>query len=284
MCARLGADPRGATLLRFTNNAVYALADRPFVVRIVGTPALRYRASKVVRIARHLRQRGVPAVRLAAGVDQPVRVGEHLATVWERVPDTGRRATTDELADLLRTLHAAGAPDGGGADAWEPLADVRARVEAGSAELAAVDRGFLLDRCDELETKAASLEFPLARTLIHGDAHVGNVIVGPDGPVLCDFDSACVGPPEWDLVPVAVGCERFGDPPSRRAALAERYGFDVTAWEGFEVLRGMRELKLATSVLPTADRDPAVRREAHRRLADLKAGDLQHRWARYREG
>ncbi|MBB3049574.1 aminoglycoside phosphotransferase (APT) family kinase protein [Prauserella isguenensis] len=288
MCARLGADPRGATLLRFTNNAVYALADRPLVVRIVGTPALRHRAPKVVRLARHLQRLGVPAVRLAAGVDQPVRVGEHLATVWDRVPDAGGHATPGELAELLRELHAAGIPDDGfpddGAGAWAPLDDVRARVAAGSDELTAADRGFLLDRCDELEAKADDLEFPLARTLIHGDAHVGNVIVGPERPVLCDFDSACHGPPEWDLVPAAVGRERFGDPPSRYAELADRYGFDVTAWDGFEVLRDMRELKLATSVLPTADRAPGVRREAHRRIADLKAGNLHHRWTRYRAG
>ncbi|GAA1253400.1 aminoglycoside phosphotransferase family protein [Prauserella halophila] len=284
MCARLGADPRGATLLRFTNNAVYALADRPLVVRIVGTPALRHRAPKVVRLARHLQRHGVPAVRLADEIDQPVRVGEQLATVWERIPDTGRRATPAELAELLRTLHSAGVPDVDGAGEWAPLDDVRARVAAGAEELADTDRAFLLDRCDELETKAAELEFPLARTLIHGDAHVGNVIVGSGGPVLCDFDSACAGPPEWDLVPVAVGRERFGDSPSRQAAVARRYGFDVTAWEGFDVLRGMRELKLATSVLPTAERSPGVRREAHRRIADLRAGNLNHRWMRYRSG
>lgn len=284
MCARLGVDSRGATLLRFTNNAVYALADRPLVVRIVGTPALRYRAPKVVRVARHLQRCDVPAVRLATAVDQPVRVGEQLATVWERIPDTGRRATPGELAELLHTLHDAGVPDTDAAGEWAPLDDVRARVTAGSGELSSADRGFLLDRCDELEAKAAALEFPLARTLIHGDAHVGNVIVGPDGPVLCDFDSAGAGPPEWDLVPVAVGRERFGDPPSWQAELAERYGFDVTDWEGFEVLRGMRELKLATSVLPTADRDGGVRREVHRRITDLKAGNLHHRWERYRAG
>lgn len=304
MCARLGSDPRGARLLRFTNNAVYALDDQPLVVRIVGTPALAHRAPKVVHLARHLQRCGVPAVRLAAGIEQPVRVGEHLATVWDRVPDTGSRANAEELAGLLRRLHAAGPPDAwppdteaphaesphaeapevDGAGAWAPLDDVRARVAAGETELAPGDREFLLDRCDELEAKAAALTFPLARTLIHGDAHVGNVIVGPDGPVLCDFDSAGSGPPEWDLVPVAVGRERFGDPPSWQAALAERYGVDVTAWAGFDVLRGMRELKLATSVLPTAERDPDVRSEAHRRIADLRAGNAHHRWVRYRAG
>ncbi|OLT40705.1 aminoglycoside phosphotransferase [Saccharomonospora sp. CUA-673] len=290
----MDSDPRGATLLRFTNNAVYALGDREVVVRIVGTPALRHRVDKVVQVARHLERHGVPAVRLVSDVEQPVRVGDYLATVWHRVPDTGRRAGAAELAALLRSMHATGldgasdgASDGTGVDGlgeltpWEPLDDVRVRLDAAGPELAPADRAFLLDRCDELDALVAELDFPLASTLAHGDAHAGNVIVGPDGPVLCDFDSACVGPPEWDLTPVAVGCLRFGDPPSWHGELAEGYGFDVTAWEGFDVLRAVRELKLATSVLPIAGRDEAVRAELGRRIADLRSADTHQQWIRY---
>src|SRR5690606_15999795 len=279
VCARLDSHPRGATLLRFTNNAVYALGDRPVVVRIVGTPALSHRVGKVVEVAKHLERHAVPAVRLVGEVDQPVRVGDYLATVWHRVPDVGRRAEPAELAELLRALHAAGAPEG--VAEWAPLEDVRVRIAA-APELSESDRAFLSDRCDELDALLAKLEFPLAGTLVHGDAHAGNVIVGPDGPVLCDFDSACAGPPEWDLTPVAVGCLRLGDPPSWQRALADGYGFDVTTWEGFEVLRAVRELKLATSVLPIAGRDDRVRAELHRRIADLRSGDVHRQWARYR--
>ncbi|MBK1784487.1 aminoglycoside phosphotransferase family protein [Prauserella cavernicola] len=278
-CARLGLDHRDATLLRFTNNAVYSLAADPVVIRIVGSRALRHRASKVVAVARHFADHAVPAIRLVPGVEQPLHVGEHVVTVWEKVPSTGRRATSAELATLLRQVHALPAPDGVGH--WEPLAAVRARV-ADAEELAPTDRRFLLERCREVESSLAGLTFALPTALVHGDAHPGNVIVGADGPVLCDFDSACAGPPEWDLVPLAVGRQRFGDPSAWYEALASTYGFDVTTWDGFGALRAARELKLTTSVLPIMRSHPSVRRELHRRLEDLRAGHQHTRWLRYR--
>ncbi|TLW93423.1 aminoglycoside phosphotransferase family protein [Saccharomonospora piscinae] len=278
-CARLGLDHRGAALLRFTNNAVYSLAREPVVVRIVGSRALRHRVAKVVRVARYLAEHEVPAVRLLDGVRQPLYVGEHVVTVWHRVPGAGQQARPAELAGLLRRVHAL--PPPAELVRWAPLADVRARV-SDAEQLAASDRRFLLDRCAEVEEALRGLTFPLRPSLVHGDAHPGNVIVGESGPVLCDFDSSCVGPPEWDLVPLAVGHERFHDPPQRYGELVRHYGFDVTAWEGFEALRAARELKLTTSVLPIARSHPRVRHELARRLGDLRAGRTDTRWRRYR--
>jgi aminoglycoside phosphotransferase (APT) family kinase protein len=274
----LGLDHRGARLLRFTNNAVYALAGAPVVLRIVGSRALRHRAAKVVAVARHFERHGVPAIRLLPGVDQPIQVGEHVITAWVHVEHVGRRPTAEDLGRLLRRVHALPPPAGVGE--WAPLADVRARV-ADAEEIDSSDRRFLLRRCAEVEAAIDELEFPLARTLIHGDAHRGNVISGPDGPVLCDFDSACFGPPEWDLTPLAVGRERFGDPAGRYRMLADSYGFDVTAWDGFRVLREARELKLTTSVLPILRSHPKVRDELRRRLDDLRGGRMLVPWSRY---
>lgn len=278
-CALLGLDGRDATLLRFTNNAVYSLARDPVVVRIVGSRALRHRARKVVAVAEYFACNDVPAVRLIRDVTQPLMVGEHMVTVWQKVPEIGRRASSVELAELLRQVHALPPPEG--IDPWAPLADVRARI-ADAEELADHDRRFLLRRCAEVEAGLAELTFPLPLALVHGDAHPGNVIVGRDGPVLCDFDSSCVGPPEWDLTPLAVGQERFGDPAAWYRGLADTYGFDVTRWEGFPVLRAARELKLTTSVLPILRSHPAVRQEFHRRLEDLRTGRAHSRWLRYR--
>jgi hypothetical protein len=84
ICARLGLDAEGATLLRFTNNAVYKLAGDQAVIRIVGSRGLRHRVEKVVRIAGWFAEHEIPAVRLLAGVEQPIRAGDHLATAWER--------------------------------------------------------------------------------------------------------------------------------------------------------------------------------------------------------
>jgi hypothetical protein len=276
--ASLGLDHRGARLLRFTNNAVYALESAPVVFRIVGSRALRYRGAKVVAVARHFERHGIPAIRLLPGVDQPILVGEHVVTAWVWVAQTGRRPTAEDLGRLLRRVHALPAPEGIGH--WDPLADVRARV-ADAEEIEPRDRKFLLRRCADVEAALSELEFPLRRGLIHGDAHPGNLIGGPGGPVLCDFDSACVGPPEWDLTPLAVGRERFGDPAGRYRMLADTYGFDVAAWDGFGVLRAARELKLTTSVLPILRSHPQVRDELRRRLDDLRVGRMLVPWSRY---
>ncbi|HVK20353.1 MAG TPA: aminoglycoside phosphotransferase family protein [Actinokineospora sp.] len=278
VCAEVGLDAAGARLLRFTNNAVFELATAPVVVRIVGSVALRHRVDKVVRVARWFAEHGVPAVRLVDGLTQPVRVGDYAATVWRTVRPEGSAPRPADLARLLRQVHRLPPPES--LPAWDPLDDVRRRVgEADGLDADHLD--FLRDRCDQVQARLAGLDFPLPRGFVHGDAHLGNLIPGPAGPVLCDFDSSCVGPPEWDLTPIAVGVRRFGESPSQYDELVRGYGFDVTRWAGFSVLREIRELKLITSVLPIMNSTPEVRPELLRRLRDFRSGNTFAQWKRY---
>jgi hypothetical protein len=279
VCAAAGLDPAGAALLRMTNNAVYRLARHPVVVRIVASRGLRHRVEKVVRVAAWFAEHDVPAVRLLPDLVQPVRAGEHLATIWELVPAGGARPRGRDLARLLRAVHSLPVPPFP-LPAWQPLDDVRLRVDE-AEQLDDADRAFLLRRCDEVADRIAGLDLTRPPSLIHGDAHLGNLIPGPAGAVLCDFDSSCIGPPEWDLTPLAVGVVRFGEPAGRYRELARTYGFDVTRWSGFPVLREIRELKLITSVLPIMRSHPGVRPELLRRLDDFRRGDTSSRWSRY---
>jgi Ser/Thr protein kinase RdoA (MazF antagonist) len=279
ICEQIGLEAEGATLLRFTNNAVYRLAGDQAVVRIVGSRGLRHRVEKVVRLAGWFAEHGIPAVRLLAGAEQPIRVGKHLATVWEVVPSGGQEPRGRDLGALLARIHQL-PPPAFQLPAWDPLDDVRRRVDDAEA-IEEDDRHFLLGCCERLQETLAGLRFPLPTAVVHGDAHLGNLIPSPDGPVLCDFDSTCVGPPEWDLTPVAVGVGRFGEPARTYREMVRSYGWDVTQWGGFSVLREVRELKLITSVLPSVRSNPEVRPELLRRLDDFRRGDTHARWARY---
>lgn len=278
VCAELGYDPSGARLLRFVNNGVFLLRTAPVVIRIVLAPSFAYRAMNVVAAADWLAAEGIPAVRLVPGLEQPVCVGEHVATVWEAVPDTEPEPTGCDLGVLLRRVHALPPPSW--LPEWEPVQEVRRRL-ADAEDLDPADRSFLRRRCDDLERRLERVAFAMPRAAVHGDAHLGNLISGPEGPVLCDLDSLCAGPPEWDLIPMAVGHLRLGRSPEPYRQLADAYGFDVTRWPGFEVLRELRELKITVSVLPILRSNPGVRDELRRRLNTLRNGDAHAQWAPY---
>ncbi|MGH3940348.1 MAG: phosphotransferase [Pseudonocardiaceae bacterium] len=276
VCAQLGLNPAGAQLLRDVNNAVFRLAEHPVVVRLVTLPSYVRRAELAVLAAALFADHGVPAIRLLAGVPQPVRVGEYVATVWQAVTPTGPRPGGADLARLLRAVHALAPPRRGLPD-WAPLTDFDNRVRH-TTSMALRDCDFLLQRSAELAAAVAELRFPLPAAVLHGDAHLGNVIPGPDGPVLCDFDSCSVGPPEWDLTPVAVADVRFRRPPAHQRDFTQAYGFDVRDWAGFEVLHGIRDLKLIAGVFPRPGSPPAVQAEFDRRMASLRAGRQSEQW------
>ena len=141
-----------------------------------------------------------------------------------------------------------------------------------TAELAAVE---------ELVAGLADVEPLVPPGVVHGDAFLGNVIASASGPVLCDFDGVCVGPREWDLVPVAVGAQRFDYAAGLHDDFVGGYGVDVTTWRGFPALRRLRELQLVTSVLPVLEANPALLPQWRLRVESLRRRDDAVRWTPY---
>jgi aminoglycoside phosphotransferase (APT) family kinase protein len=280
---QVGLDPRDAQLIKFTNNAVLRLPKAGVVLRIAGSAVIGARVDRVVRAARLMERHAVPAVRLWPGSDQPTVVRGHEITIWLDVPGV-RRPEVADLAVLLRSVHAVPvAPSE--LPAWDPLSGIRGRISSATAVAPAVLK-FLIGECEEVAVELADLELAdplLPPGLLHGDAFLGNVIVGPAGPVLCDFDSTSWGPREWDLTPVAVGARRFSYGADLQRRLARAYGADVTAWKGFRVLRRLRELQLVTSVLPVLGANPGLRPQWRLRLNSLRRRDDDTRWTPYAE-
>ena len=272
-------DVRDAELVKFTNNAVFRLAHAPVVIRIAGSATMRDRVPKVVRVARWLAERDVPAVRLWDGIAQPMVVRGELVTLWRAVPTGGAPPSGADLAAILRVFHALPPPPAP-LPPWRPFEEIRSRL-AEPEGLAAADLRYLLEQCDRIEEELAAVRYLLPSGPIHGDAFLGNLIPSPDGPVICDFDSSADGPREWDLTPVAVGRLRFDYSGDAYGELAAGYGFDVLNWPGFPVLRRIRELKLVSSVVPILRSNPGIREQWAFRLRSFKNSDLTAKWSTY---
>lgn len=281
VCDQAGLDPDGAELIKFTNNAVFRLVRDPVVVRIAGSGAVRARVPKIVAVARWLAEQNMPSVRLLESVEQqPVQADGYLATLWQQVPATGPAPAGYDLAAILRRFHELPLPDFE-LPAWRPVGPIRERI-AEAHGLADEDLAFLLAACDETEAALAGLRYELPPGPIHGDSFLGNLIPGPVGPVICDFDSTSTGPREWDLTPAAVGKLRFNYPVDVHGQLASAYGFNVTTWHGFPVLRHLRELQLVTSVLPVLEDNPGLREQWEWRYRSFRERDEGVRWETYK--
>jgi hypothetical protein len=300
VCRRAGIDPAGAGLVRYTMNAVYVLPAAGVVVRMAIGPQAEARVRRVVRIAAAFAGLGLPTVRTASGVTGPVHADGWWASVWDLLPQpSGYRFAPVALAGPLKAIH--------GVDTlpvelprWDPIAKARDRIarvetlpERAMGELrrwASVVVGVPLDeilsrlryRADELAVAVEAVTWTLPWSVIHGDAHAGNLLFDRAGAVvICDLDSVAVGPPEWDLVPAAHGAVRFGESPTRHRALAAAYGLDVTACPAWDALRQIRKLQLMTSVIADLSGRPDVADELGHRLRTGLANDDVSQWHRY---
>lgn len=275
----LGVPCGDAQLLRLTNNAVFALPSSGVVIRIARTHQLRGRVAKVIRLARWFADIDAPTIRLAPGVEQPVKVGELVASVWEYIQPEPPAPTVGDLGLLLRKFHSVGAPPFS-LPVWNPIDDARRRL-AEADGLDRHDRDFLMRWCDRLAPQVDALNQRTERKLVHGDAHAGNLLRGPSGhAVICDFDATCVGPWQVDLAAVAVGDERFACA-GAHTALAAAYGFDVTSDPSWPLLREARELKMIVAAVPLLATSEEVDTEFGRRLRTIRENDRGTHWTAF---
>ncbi|MFI6178562.1 phosphotransferase [Nonomuraea sp. NPDC051191] len=276
-CESTGLASQDARLIRLGENALFALPAEQVVVRIARSVEVLDDVHKEVAVSAWLNDSGIPAARTTAH-DQPLIVRGHPVTLWHLIPDSGSPATLDDLAGVLRELHGLAVPDDLGLPAMDILSRVSERINAASV-LTDEDRNFLLTRRHELQCAYDELAFPLTPCAVHGDAHNENLIRTVDGRVLLiDFERFAFGPPETDLAVTAIEHTVGWGTGTEYDRFAERYGFDVLAWEGYPVLRDINELKMTTWLMQNVDEDAAIAREFRNRMNSLRNPDTPRRW------
>ncbi|PUB32583.1 hypothetical protein C8K30_1011109 [Promicromonospora sp. AC04] len=267
-----GLETDEARLIKFTNNALYALDREQVVIRVAGSEPIARLVDTVIAAAEWFADHNLPTVRLWGETSQPLEVEGFMVTFWHQVPDGGSSVTGKQLGQFLRRMHSlTSAP--AAIKPWQQLEATRNRITAGRRQMTTDQGKRLLALADQVANEMADVRYVLEPGPIFGDAQIGNLIAGRHGGVMCDFDSVAVGPREWDLIPAAVAQARFGFPVDHHAELVDAYGWDVTAWEHYDTFRRLRELQLLGSVLPIIDTSPRVRSQWEHRYATIDQAD-----------
>ncbi|MER6979099.1 aminoglycoside phosphotransferase family protein [Streptomyces carpinensis] len=264
---------RDARLLALGENAVFAAGD--LVVKVGRDAELLERARRELQIAVWLAEAGVPVVRAAE--PEALLVDGHPVTVWHRLPEPVRPAEPQDLAGLLRTVHALPAP-GFELPPRELLGGVERWLRLAGDAIDPADAAYLRERRDGFAAAAAALTPHLPPGPIHGDALPRNVHIGPDGPVLVDLETFSADLREHDLVVMTLSRDRYGLPEVGYDAFTATYGWDVREWAGCSVLRGARETASCAWVAQHAPSNPKALAEFERRVASLRDGDETVRW------
>lgn len=204
VAAALGLRAQRPVILKDWNNTIVRLAPSAIVAK-VGTSHFRdtrlESLEREVAVSAHLAARGAPVIRPAARVAPGPHHWQGLTlTLWEYVEAMpGAEPVPAEMAAAIQAVHKALSDFGGSLPYFASgLDDARTLLQPHrSPSLEAADRQFLLSVVSELEAALA----PLTATCrpLHGSPHGANWLLSRRGPMLLDFETACLGPVEWDL-------------------------------------------------------------------------------------
>jgi hypothetical protein len=243
--AEAGFDPTRLTVVQVVSTAVLVHDD--VVVKVHPPSVDAARQGRMLQACASWAAEGLAVPPLTI---EPVVSAWGTVTTWPRVEATARPLDWEAVGDLLARLHRSG----GDAitDAWQPLRRLDAQLAA--ARLAgALDA----EASEALTAAAADLRASTAAigdrpAVLHGDVSPANVLMAPGGPVLIDFDQACVGPPRLDLTAAA----RHADEAGAGTALRSGYGADPDAWPHRPIVDAIHALGALTFRLALAATQP----------------------------
>lgn len=264
-------DPRP---LSSRGNVLVHLAPAPVVARVATLTAWT-RAdpfqwlAREVAVAGYLSRQGAPVVAPARNADPgPHWSGGLAVSLWTFLPWSDERPTPARTGRELARLHAAGA---GFAGDLPDLAPIRNLAEAiGIMERERVAPLTTLARLRDRHAEViATLDATGGTnlTVLHGDAHAGNLLRSPTGWAWIDLEETCRGPREFDLAVLASsavpqwqapgGADSPAQGQAALAAYASELGLPGPDPESLAPFARARELQAAVWVLGMAHQYPA---------------------------
>lgn len=243
-CTVNGLDSKGARLVQREGVADYILPGSAVLVRIARNAAA---ARAEVDVARWLESHAFPAIRLASRLHQ-LQVVEGLVVSWWNQLDqspTHEAPGWVELGSMLRWFQQLPPPPPGTLAPFDPLDEVRDRLDDLSDIVQPEDAQFLRSLAVRLGDDLANLSFELGSGPILGGSGPDSLSRDAGGAVqLIDFSQAAWGAREWDAVSLASGHRYFNqtDHYTYLDAVAA-YGWDPLKWPGHSVIELIDDLR-----------------------------------------
>jgi hypothetical protein len=273
-----GVDVTGEQVLRVGENAVVLLPQAGALARVVPGEQMLGQVQHELEVSRWLASVGEPVVRPV--VDEPTVAAGCVVVFWEYLVGA-QSADLVTLAQCLRQLHRVPVPVDSILSAVEPFGRFEERLRT-AAILSPDDKRFLVEYRDELANQWNSTRFDLPTAVVHGDAHMENLLRAADGRLaFVDLESVAIGPPEWDLTLTALYLECDWFTPDQYDDFVEAYGFDVRASSAWPVLRGARMLRMITWLAQSAGDYPERAAQLRHRLESLRDGTAPAGWTGY---
>jgi predicted trehalose synthase len=207
MARRLGMGRVDSVFLHESQHVSVRLFPLDVVARAMraSDPGATARLALEVDVARHLARNGAPIAGLAAEWPAGPHIQddfvitlwafvEHVAANWE----DSRHVSG--AADALRRVHETLLDYAGDLPSFWLKLDRCSDIlqnEAATPALSPADRAFLQSTYDRLRETVTRI--PIEPVPIHGDAHLGNVLITPHGARWNDFEDVSLGPREWDV-------------------------------------------------------------------------------------
>ena len=267
-------------LLKVGMNAIYRSGDVVLRVSHLNGPA-----ESAYALADVLRSAGVVVARPAG--DRIVVVDDETSltvTVWEHIEAIERDVDWFAVGAMVRRVRALGAgavPDGYPVPLctsypWWRFVDVLADVGRDVDSKALDGIRHAIDRHRDWIDASGGVD---GWVLCHGDVHPANVISGPDGPVIIDWDLVCLGPPGWDHAPLRSMVERWGAAPQWYVDFASGYGEDLSHDPVTQSLTVLRLVAATLMRVKAARMSEVAGAEAARRLRYWRGDPDAPTWA-----
>lgn len=229
-------------------------------------------AVRELRVADWLRSHRIPTAEPL--VPDPVTVAGRPVTFWE---DLGEQvpAESAHTARALLRLHSTRVPSHLALPRFA-LPDYPKRIrEAQTSDSA---RQWLTRHAERLVGRWEAVHWPDEWCVIHADPSPHNTMRTAEGTYLVDLEGVAVGPRQWDQATIAFQSDTLAELPAYWEEFRDAYGADVTAWDGYGLIRDIRSLGLALFALRHADTSEHARSQADYRLACLMGRHGERPW------